>query len=1525
MKTSLIFLFVIILCGAIIFISTTDLRSQTSRGMKISVRTSAGEHIELYNASYALVIGNGNYTNGWDLLPGALQDVKEVAQALKTHDFNVTLKTDLTADEFEDAFLTFVLEHGADENNRLLFYYAGHGYTLPLANAQERGYLVMIDAPEPDTDKLGFVRESVNMETLVGESKAILARHVLFLFDCCFSSTILNARDRISPESISDNIRHPVRQFITAGRANEPVPDRSVFKTAFLDLIDGRAAEPFRDGYITGAELGLYLKNQVPIYNEAQHPQYGKIRDPKLDKGDFVFVLPRHPSPPQAELPTLATVSVTSTPSGATVYLNGAPIGETPLRDYEIDTGIRRVKQIDIGLELAGYKSRVKNVTLIGGENVPWDVTLEPVLAPMIIGQDGAEMVLIPAGEFQMGSDDSDANDDEKPVHTVYVDAFYIDKYEVTNAQFKAFVDANPQWQKDNIPSKYCDRSYLWHWSGNSYPSGKGNHPVRFVSWYAAMAYAQWAGKRLPTEAEWEKAARGGLVGKKYPWGNAIDISQANYDSFTITPTITPTITSVGRYAPNGYGLYDMVGNVSEWCFDAYKEDFYALSPRQNPIAGKMTRREVMTNYQNVTTDRALRGGGWLGWAQDLRVADRRGGSPTSTHSDLGFRCARAVTQGGQEVQWDVQLEQQAIPQQGAHTSTIIGQDGAEMVLIPAGEFQMGSDDSDANDDEKPVHTVYVDAFYIDKYEVTNVQFKAFVDANPQWQKDNIPSKYHDGDYLWHWRGNSYPGGIGNEPVVAVSWYAAMAYAQWAGKRLPTEAEWEKAARGGLDGKTYPWGNSAPDGTQCNSADVTLANRNIDGIETDDKVNDRHAFTAPVGSYPANGYGLHNMAGNVYEWCLDEWDAAFYRRSPHRNPVAGGWVGDGFAKVQTHNVRVLRGGSWLNTAQGLRVATRFYNAPSSTFLHIGFRCARDITPTKLLEKQAPPKTNAMPDTSEMVLIPAGDFQMGSNDSNAEDHEKPVHTVYVDAFYIDKYEVTNAQFKAFVEANPQWQKDRIDAKFHNGPYLYEWNGNDYPAGEANHPVIDVSWYAAMAYAQWVGKRLPTEAEWEKAARGGLVGEKYPWGNVAPNGTQCNFADKNLSERWSENWTEIFGRNWSDENADDGYSITAPIGSYPPNGYGLYDMAGNAAEWCLDGYDAGFYRRSPRRNPLAGEMTLREVMTNYQTVTTDRVLRGGSWLFNARFLRVADRTWFSPTHSLMKLVGFRCARDVTPTKLLEKQAPPKANAMPDTSEMVLIPAGDFQMGSNDSNAEDNEKPVHTVYVDAFYINKYEVTNAQFKTFVDANPQWQKGNIPDKYHDGGYLTVWNGNNYPSGMGSDPVVGVSWYAAMAYAQWVGKRLPTEAEWEKAARGGLNGKKYPWGNVAPNGTQCNFADKNLSELVPNEWSDENVDDGYSIMAPIGSYPPNGYGLYDMAGNVWEWCLDAYEEDFYRRSPRRNPVAGGWVGDGFAKVQTHNARMFRGGAWNNPASSLRVSFRSADTPTISKTVIGFRCARDVTP
>ena len=344
---------------------------------------------------------------------------------------------------------------------------------------------------------------------------------------------------------------------------------------------------------------------------------------------------------------SIATLRVTSTPNGASVYLDGAAIGKTPLRSYEVDTGAKREKRVELGVEFAGYTPQVRSVVLKAGQEVPWEVQLEKQATPQqvahtstILGKDSAEMVLIPAGNFQMGSNDSDARDDEKPVHTVYLDAFYMDKYEVTNAQFKAFVDANPQWGKDRIPCNYHNGDYLYYWTRNSYPSGRGNHPVEHVSWYAAMAYAQWAGKRLPTEAEWEKAARGGLVGKEFPWGDTIDANKANYGIIVVNTT------PVGRYPPNGYGLYDMAGNVWEWCLDAYDGNFYARSPRRNPLAGWMTLREVIVNYKNVTNfhRRVLRGGGWNLSASNLRVANRFRKTPTYTSVLVGFRCARDVT-----------------------------------------------------------------------------------------------------------------------------------------------------------------------------------------------------------------------------------------------------------------------------------------------------------------------------------------------------------------------------------------------------------------------------------------------------------------------------------------------------------------------------------------------------------------------------------------------------------------------------------------------------------------------------------------------------------------------------------------------------------------------------------------------------------------------------------------------------------------------------------------------------------------
>ena len=237
---------------------------------------------------------------------------------------------------------------------------------------------------------------------------------------------------------------------------------------------------------------------------------------------------------------------------------------------------------------------------------------VQVINSPQKIGKDERTMVQIPAGEFQMGSNDGYNN--EKPVHTVYLNAFYIDRYEVTNAQYKKFMDAKGY------------KAPTWNYSNFNAP----NQPVVGVSWNDAIAYAEWADERLPTEAEWEKSARGGLVGKKYPWGDNLTHNDANYWG-TSGKDKWKYASPVGSFAPNGYGLYDMAGNVWEWCADWYNESYYTNSPRQNPTG------------PSSGESRVARGGSWFNDDDYLlRVAYRGYLGPTLVNEGTtGFRCVQ--------------------------------------------------------------------------------------------------------------------------------------------------------------------------------------------------------------------------------------------------------------------------------------------------------------------------------------------------------------------------------------------------------------------------------------------------------------------------------------------------------------------------------------------------------------------------------------------------------------------------------------------------------------------------------------------------------------------------------------------------------------------------------------------------------------------------------------------------------------------------------------------------------------------
>jgi sulfatase modifying factor 1 len=238
-----------------------------------------------------------------------------------------------------------------------------------------------------------------------------------------------------------------------------------------------------------------------------------------------------------------------------------------------------------------------------------------------------------------------------------------------------------------------------------------------------------------------------------------------------------------------------------------------------------------------------------------------------------------------------------------------------------------------------------------------------------------------------------------------------------------------------------------------------------------------------------------------------------------------------------------------------------------------------------------------------------------------------------------------------------------------------------------------------------------------------------------------------------------------------------------------------------------------------------------------------------------------------------------------------------EWVPVPAGEFGMGAEGDSASADEGPKHKVSVDAFLIGKHEVTNAQYHAFVKATGHRLPENCCDPK-----FNLWKGDAIPAGVEELPVVNVSWDDAVAFCKWSGSRLPTEAEWEKAARG-TDSRTYPWGNEPPSGNRANYSFDPVS-----------IWDGPASLAKKDQYEfgRSPYGAFEMAGNVWEWVQDWYDENYYKSSPAKNPT-------GPAKGE---ARAIRGASWRNTADMLRAANRNKHAPSERRVYIGIRCAKD---
>jgi formylglycine-generating enzyme required for sulfatase activity len=432
-----------------------------------------------------------------------------------------------------------------------------------------------------------------------------------------------------------------------------------------------------------------------------------------------------------------------------------------------------------------------------------------------------------------MGSDPAAAfppDDDESPRHLVQIEPFRLARTPVSNSQFRAFVEATGRQSP-----------------GHPAPPGEDAVPVTYVDLEGARAFCAWAGVRLPTEAEWEAAARGG-DDRLWPWGDEPpDSSHAVFAAGIGSPQAAGGLPCGG----SAQGVLDLAGNVLEWVASPY---------RAYPVEEGAPQQSGEPNV--------VRGGSFVDGANELRCSFRQPMLPGTRDHYIGFRVAATDLEPQLELEW---------------------------TEIPGGEVAIGRDPvafgGPARADELPRHVIELPAFELSLAPVTNGQYAAFVrDGGAE-----LPA---------HWGGGLPPPELDNHPVTFVDWFAARAFCAWAGGRLPTEAEWEKGARG-TDGR----------------------NRSLAAVGTGLK----RGSTARVGAHArgASPYGLLDMAGNVWEWVSSGY--APYPYDP----------GDGRENASGPVERVLRGGSFASPDLSYaRCAMRSRSRPSRRQAHIGFRVAR---------------------------------------------------------------------------------------------------------------------------------------------------------------------------------------------------------------------------------------------------------------------------------------------------------------------------------------------------------------------------------------------------------------------------------------------------------------------------------------------------------------------------------------------------------------------------------------------------------
>jgi formylglycine-generating enzyme required for sulfatase activity len=518
---------------------------------------------------------------------------------------------------------------------------------------------------------------------------------------------------------------------------------------------------------------------------------------------------------------------------------------------------------------------------------------------------------------------------------------------------------------------------------------------------------------------------------------------------------------------------------------------------------------------------------------------------------------------------------------------------------------------------------------------------------------------------------------------------------------------------------------------------------------------------------------------------------------------------------------------------------------------------------------------------KLKLIPTGKFKMGSpaGEPEREPLEKGSETQHeveiTQPFYLGKYLVTQAEYERVM---------------HDNPSHFSADGD----GKEKTPVDNVSWEMAQKFCNALSElpdekaakrtyRLPTEAEWEYACReGGRSLTPFYFGNSLSS-TQANFDG-----------------NYPYGGAPKGPYLqrTTPVDKYPPNKLHLYDMHGNLWQWCQDWYGKDYYQNSPPKDPQGPDHGDR------------RVSRGGSWDGDGKLCRAAFRNWSAPDNGGYD-AGFRVVlvagagapkkdNEISPAPPPSRAGLPKDVTNSIGMKLVLIPAGKFTMGSpKDEKGRNEDETQHEVEItQPFYLGKYLVTQAEYERVMHDNPSW----FSRKHYYKNSIASINTRQLP-------VDSVSWEMAKKFCETLSAlpeekstqrryRLPTEAEWEYACRERGRSLTPFYFGASLQSSQANFdGHQPYGEGPPEPGSPFNsmLPPGKYLEHPtvVGSYQPNALGLYDMHGNVCEWCADWYAKDYYSKSPKQDPQ-GPDIGKN---------RVLRGGSWSQVGRECRSANR----------------------